>query len=207
MPLDLDPIGEAARQVLDDKYRAREIGLTNSRQVIRRSANAIRSIHRGEMDQALALMAEAADLQSEAFEALESHPDVLYAGFVLDASKEYAEARITFALAAGDEIPSPTDLGVAVAPYLNGLGEAVGEMRRRLLDLLRAGDLPTAETTLETMDTIVDFLAGLDYPDGMTSGLRRTTDVARALTERSRSDLTSTVVQDRLRLRLEQAGR
>jgi translin len=84
-------------------------------------------------------------------------------------------------------------------PYLHGLGEAVGELRRRLLDLLRAGDVERAETTLEAMDGIVDLLAEMDYPDGMTNGLRRTTDVARALVERSRSDLTATVVQERLR--------
>jgi translin len=75
----------------------------------------------------------------------------------------------------------------------------VGELRRRLLDLLRGGDVETAEATLKEMDDIVDLLAEMDYPDGMTNGLRRTTDVARSLVERSRSDLTATVVQERLR--------
>ena len=116
-----------------------------------------------------------------------------------DASKEYAEARLTAALAAGEELPLPDDIGVRAAPYLNGLGEAVGEMRRRMLDLLRAGDLDAAEIILEAMNTIHELLADLDYPDGMTGGLRRTTDVARALIERSRSDLTTTVIQERLR--------
>jgi translin len=68
-----------------------------------------------------------------------------------------------------------------------------------MLDLLRAEDLATAEGTLEAMDAVVEMLATIDYPDGMTGGLRRTTDVARALVERSRSDLTTTVVQERLR--------
>jgi translin len=84
-------------------------------------------------------------------------------------------------------------------PYLHGLGEAVGEMRRRMLDLLRAERIDEAEKMLEEMDRIVDLLAEIDYPDGMTSGLRRTTDVSRSLVERSRSDLTSTVIQERLR--------
>jgi translin len=86
-----------------------------------------------------------------------------------------------------------------VAAYLNGLGEAVGELRRRMLDLLRAGEIGAAEDALEAMDRIHELLADLDYPDGMTGGLRRTTDVARALIERSRSDLTTTVIQERLR--------
>jgi len=196
---DLSAMSAAVREVLDDKYRVREIGLTNSRQIIRRSANAIRSIHRGEMDAAVVLMEEAGTLLAETNRELEDHPDILYAGFVSDASKEYAEARLTAALAAGEELPLPDELGVRAAPYLNGLGEAVGEMRRRMLDLLRSGDLAAAETTLDAMNTIHDLMADLDYPDGMTGGLRRTTDVARALIERSRSDLTTTVIQERLR--------
>ena len=88
-------------------------------------------------------------------------------------------------------------------PFLHGLGEAVGECRRRLLDRLRAGELDEAESLLVMMDAVVDLLADLDYPDGMTSGLRRTTDVSRALVERSRSDLTATAVQERLRRDLE----
>jgi translin len=203
---DLTDLGTSVRAVLDDKYAAREIGLTNSRKIIRLSANAIRSLHRGERDRAEQLLAEAESLLTETDRALAGHHDILHAGFVADASKEYAEARLTAALAAGEELPLPDHLGVRVAPYLNGLGEAVGELRRRMLDLLRAGDLDAAESTLEAMETILELLADLDYPDGMTGGLRRTTDVARALIERSRADLTTTVVQERLRRDLSAAG-
>ena len=200
---DLDRVQAAASEILDDKYRARERGLTDSRKVIRASANAIRALHRGEAAAAGQLMEEAGTLLSGAFEVLSAHPDVLHAGFVHDASKEYAEARLTAALIAGDELPLPADLGVGVPAYLNGLGEAVGELRRRMLDLLRAGDVTEAERVLHVMDAVVELLASLDYPDGMTGGLRRTTDVSRALVERSRSDLTTTVVQERLRKQLE----
>jgi translin len=71
-----------------------------------------------------------------------------------------------------------------------------------LLDLLRAGEIDEAERRLVSMDRIVDLLAEIDYPDGMTNGLRRITDVARSLVERSRADLTATVVQERLRKQL-----
>ncbi len=196
--LDLSRVDAEARSDLDDKFAAREIALKNSRQIIRRSANAIRSLHRGEVAEADALMSQAAELLSESEAALIDHPDIRYAGFVNDAAKEYAEARITAALVAGDPLPTATDLGVDTAPYLNGLGEAVGELRRRLLDLLRGGDIAAAEQTLDQMSDMLDLLASLDYPDGMTGGLRRTTDVARALIERSRADLTTTVVQERL---------
>lgn len=196
---DLDQLEEAVRAEFDDKFAARERALALSRKVIRSSANAIRALHRGEISEAERLMDEAAALVAEAAEKLADHGDIRFAGFVDDAAKEYAEARCTYALAFGQEIPLPRELGVAVAPYLNGLGEAVGELRRRMLDLLRAEQLDEAEATLGAMETVHGLLAGLDYPDGMTGGLRRTTDVARALIERSRADLTATIVQERLR--------
>jgi len=201
--MDLDSIRESVTTSLDETHRAREVGLRNCRTIIRSSANAIRSLHRGEDETAEALMTEAGGLLAETTALLADHPDILHAGFVHDAAKEYAEARLTSALAAGEPLPSPDDLGMLAPAYLNGLGEAVGELRRRMLDLLRSGDLERAEATLATMDDVVEVLASLDYPDGMTGGLRRTTDIARSLVERSRSDLTTTIVQERLRLSLE----
>lgn len=198
----LDPLAEAVRREFDDKYAAREVGYGNSRRVIRLSANAIRALHRDEQEAAAALMDEAGALLREADAATTAHPDVRYAGFIGDASKEYAEARLTAAVFGGEPLPLPADIGVDAAPYLNGLGETVGEMRRRMLDRMRAGDLAEGERLLEGMDAICELLADLDYPDAMTGGLRRTTDVARALIERSRADLTNTVVQERLRRQL-----
>ncbi len=197
--VDLTELGEVARAELDAKFAARERALDLTRRLIRSSANAIRALHRGENETAARLMDEAGELVAEATEVLDEHPDILFAGFVHDAAKEYAEARLTYALAAGTPLPLPADLGVEIAAYLNGLGEAIGELRRRMLDLLRAERLAEAERTLEVMDSVHALLASLDYPDGMTGGLRRTTDVARSLIERSRADLTATIVQERLR--------
>jgi translin len=117
---------------------------------------------------------------------------------VQDAQKEYAEARIVRALIGEAPLPSPADLDIDEPIYLNGLGEAAGELRRRLLDLLRAGDVATAETTLAIMDDIFGLLVTVDYPDAVTHGLRRTTDLVRGVLERSRGDLTLTARQLRL---------
>lgn len=203
--MDLDSLRESVTTRLDETHSAREVGLRNCRTIIRSSANSIRAFHRGEADVAAGLVADAGALLAETVAVLADHPEILHAGFVHDAAKEYAEAVLTAALASGGPLPSPDELGVTVPAYLNGLGEAVGELRRRMLDLLRAGDLGTAESTLATMDDVVETLATVDYPDGMTGGLRRTTDVARALVERSRSDLTTTIVQERLRSSLERS--
>jgi translin len=178
-------LGEAAgglRARLDAKHQAREVGLRNARQAVRCSANAIRAAHRAELERADALLAEARELLEVASSVLAAHPDVLYAGFLQDAQKEYAEAP-------------PTDVGVGDAPYLNGLAETVGELRRHLLDVLRAGDVPRASALFAAMEEIHALLADLDYPDAITGNLRRSTDVARAIIERTRSDLTLTVIQ------------
>ena len=190
---------DQVRSILDARFAAREKGITGSRKVIRASANGIRALHRREWDKAADLISEAETLLKEITDALVDHPEMLHAGFVTDAAKEYAEARLTEAAFKDESFPTFEDLDMDPIPYLHGLGEAVGEMRRRMLDLLREERLAEAEATLEEMDNIVDFLAGVDYPDGMTNGLRRTTDVSRSLVERSRSDVTATVVQERLR--------
>ena len=200
--IELDRLTVPIRAELDAKFAAREVGYVKSREVIRSSANAIRSLHREQWDTADQLVVKAGATLQEVQGVLGDHPDILYAGFVHDAAKEYAEAAVCTALFRGRPLPTPTTLGIHPVAYLHGLGEAVGELRRRMLDRLRDGQLDVAEQCLVEMDQIVDLLGELDYPDGMTAGLRRTTDVSRALVERSRADLTNTVVQERLRAEL-----
>jgi len=201
--LDLEALETAVRAELDHKFAARELALKNCRKIIQAASKAIRALHRGDAAVADALIAEGRSLIDEAEAPLKDHRDIYHAGFFYDAVKEYAEAELTRALVLHQPLPLPSDLGLHAVPYLKGLGEAVGELRRRLLDQLRKGSLAEAEDTFGDMEIIHDLLAALDYPDGMTSGLRRTTDVARSLIERSRADLTSTIVQERLRRQLE----
>ena len=135
-------------------------------------------------------MEQAGEKVGTARAALSDHPDILYAGFVHDAQKEFAEASVTIALVQGEELPSPEALGVEYAAYLNGLGEAVGELRRYLLDSLRGGDMARCERLLGVMDDLYSLMVTIDYPDALTGGLRRTTDVTRGILEKTRGDLT-----------------
>lgn len=201
--LDLSALEAEVRAELDEKFAARELALKNCRKIIQASSKAIRALHRGDLEDADVLLASGRALIEEAEAPLADHQGIYHAGFFYDAVKEYAEAELTKALILHKPLPLPHDLGLHAVPYLKGLGEAVGELRRRLLDQLRKGKLSEAERTFEDMETIHHLLAALDYPDGMTSQLRRTTDVARSLIERSRADLTTTIVQERLRKQLE----
>ena len=178
-----------AQQHLTLKHQARERALPKSRQAIRNAANAIRAAHRADFPQAEKLLGESGRLLSEMAADLRGHLDIYYAGFVADAQKEYAEAAITVALIRGQAVPMPGTLGVEWAPYLNGLGEAVGELRRSILDRMRQGRLEGCEQLLQQMDDVYLLLTTLDFPDAITGNLRRTTDSVRGILEKTRGDL------------------
>ena len=133
-----------------------------------------------------------------------SHPDIFYVGFVQDAQKEYVEANATLAFITAAPLPLPQELGIAYAPYLNGLGETIGEMRRYLLDSLRREDTSRCEELLDLMDQIHTELFTMDFPEAITGGLRRTTDAMRGILERTRGDLTTALHQRGLEQRLTQ---
>jgi len=188
--VDLDDTSEGIRRRFDARMEARERALPASRQAIRACANAIRAIHRGELERAHRLMDEARTAIDEGLRAASANPEILYAGYLQDAQKEYAEARITEAVVTGaSERPSPEELGVEDAPYLNGMAEAIGEARRHILDLLRHGKVAEGEAVLSAMDDMYYVLVSMDYPDAITGNLRRSTDVARSLIEKTRGDL------------------
>ncbi len=186
---------------------ARERALSASRRAIRSSANAIRAIHREEPEAAHRLMEEARAAIEDGMAAVRDHPDVLFAGFLQDAQKEYVEARVTEVVIDGGEVPTPDELGVQLAPYLNGMAEAIGEARRHILDLLRKGEVARSEAMLRSMEEIYYLLVSMDYPDAITGNLRRTTDVARSIMEKTRGDLSLSIVQRDLRDALERHAR
>lgn len=193
---------EMVKKEMDTENAAREQGLKLSRESIRLSANSIRAAHRGERDECQRLLEASAETMGRAQSALDPHPRIYYAGFLQDAEKEYSEARATRALIEGEDLPLPDELGVGIAPYLNGLGEAVGELRRHVLDLMRTGNLDRGEELLGTMDDIFFLLTSVDYPDALTGGLRRTTDIVRGILERTRGDLTNAIRQNNLERRI-----
>ncbi len=194
---------EAVRNELEAASAAREVALAACRRTIRACGNAIRATHRRDSATATALADDAAAALGQAHDALRPYPALAAAGPLHDAEKEYAEARITAALVDDDGLPSHVSLGVSAAAWLNGLAEAASELRRHLLDRLRDGDLARGETLLGVMGDVYDTLVTIDFPDAVTGGLRRTTDALRAVLERTRGDLTTTLLQARLQAAIE----
>lgn len=191
----ISTIGERILTDLEGVNAARERALAESRQIVRLSANTIRAVHRHDFDEADGLLAEARRMNNGLAELLADYPQIYWAGYMRDAQKEFAEASTVLAIVAGRDLPGPDDIGVEDSVYLNGLGEAAGEMRRYALDAMRRWDLDRAEQVLSVMDDIYSLLVTVDYPDAVTGGLRRTTDMVRGVLERTRGDLTVALQQ------------
>ncbi|MCX7912132.1 MAG: haloacid dehalogenase [Dehalococcoidales bacterium] len=199
----LDPIAEELRRTLISRDEAREKLIPLCREVIRHSSVAIRAVHRREFALAGEALGQARGLLNEAWKIAGEHGDAGISGLIRDAEKEFAEASITLAIVEGRGFMPPGELGVDVISYLHGMGEAVGELRRYLLDAMRRGDLSRGEELLGVMDDIYNVLVTMDFPDGLTGGLRRTTDVARGVLENMRRDLTLAMRQKELESRLD----
>ncbi len=201
----LEAIAEKIRLYFSTKDAARENILRLCREITRYSANAIRTVHRQENAKAEQLLGSAHVLLEELnHNILNKHNDLRHAGFVHDAQKEFAEGSITLAIVTGKSLPDPETLGVSYPAYLNGLGEAVGELRRYLLDSLRRNDLSRCEELLAIMDEIYATLVTMDFPEAITYGLRRTSDAVRGILEKTRGDLTLALRQKELEEKLEQ---
>ena len=200
----LDQICEEIRQDFENKTALRDEALRNARQCIKHASLAIRAVHRSEEPEAreeLRLCRELADNLRETLKV--SHPELYYAGYTQDALKEYCEAELTVAMILGESLPTPEMLNAENPAYLNGLAETLGELRRRCLDLLRPGYNNEVERLLKLMDEVFTQLVTMDYPDAITEGLRRRTDLARGIIERTRADITVAFREDQLAKKLD----
>lgn len=194
----LDQIAEQIHLDFDALTGARDEALTRARALTRACALSIRAVHRDEVDVIQTHLNEACQLATELRNGLGNYPALFFAGYTQDALKEFAEASITCALIRHESLPTPEELNLPSHTYLNGLAESVGEMRRRCLDMLRQDNSAEAERMLANMDDIFSILVTMDYPDAITNGLRRQTDVARAIIERTRGDVTFSLRGEKL---------
>lgn len=186
----LENIADRIRQKFDVRTAMRDQALAQARQLTRACSLAIRAVHRDDKETMETQLTQAHKLADKIRAELASHADLYYAGYTQDALKEFVEANVTCALIQSQGLQTPEELGVEDSTYLNGLAEVVGELRRRILDILRHGYSQEAEKLLSHMDDIYSVLVTMDYPDAITNGLRRQTDLARSIIEKTRGDIT-----------------
>jgi translin len=198
MPQKLEEIADKIHQSFDLCTEERDRALAQARTLTRHCAHAIRAVHRDENSLARQHLDDARNLVQSLRDNLVDMPELFYAGYTQDALKEYAEAALVYALINNNDFPAPEDLLLEPATYLQGLAEAVGELRRRILDMLLKDNADEAKRLLNEMDDIYAILVTMDYPDAITGGLRRLTDVARSIIERTRGDFALSLRQERL---------
>lgn len=197
--MDFEELAQKVNQELQAKNQAREEALPFARQTIRASSSSIKAAHQAKFELAEDLLNKAKDKLKRCDDLLSDYPDIYFAGFLQDAQKEFVEAQTTFSLILGKPVPGPDELNVGYPSYLKGMGEAVGELRRHILDIVREGNLERGERFLKAMDEIYYLLVSFDYPEAIIPGLRRINDIARSIMERTRGDLTNAISQDNLK--------
>lgn len=202
-----DRIVSDLKPAMEAMHRKREEALGLCRSAIQTASRSIRHVHRRQFEEASRLLEEGWSLLARAREALRDHPALFFAGYLQDAEKEMIEAAAVIGIVKGDRLPHPSETGVEITSYLNGMGEAASECRRYVLDEMRTGSLVEAERILGAMEMIYDDLIGFDYADSLTGGLRRTCDALRGVIERTRGDLTLTASQRELLEELRRNGR
>lgn len=202
MSINFESLSDVIRESFERKNKIRDEALSQSRNLTRHAARAIRAIHREDEELAQEHLAEADKLASALREGLSEDPDLYFSGYAQDALKEYCEAYLTVATILNQDWPTPKDLNVEYATYLNGMSEVVGEIRRRIMDIMRQGHSQEVERLLDVMDDIYAQLVTMDFPDALTYGLRRRTDIARSIIERTQADVTVSYRQQQLEKRI-----
>lgn len=200
----LKEISILIRENFEVKDKIREEGLKISREIVRECRTASFALHAENFEKA----GNSIEMAGKALKKLESrfegHADIYHAGFVEHAQQEYTEVVVLYSLLKDNgktqNLPSPDELKVEYAAYLNGLGDVVGELRRHVLDLIREDSFEKAEVFLGIMENIHAALMDFDYPDAITGGLRRKTDVSRSLIEKTRGDVVNSIQQKKLEL-------
>lgn len=193
-------ITDSIRETLTALNTSRDMAVTSSRELIRHCSEAIRAIHRRDWEQADTKLDTVRTLADKIRQEVADYPELYHTGYTQDALKEVAEAFITYAIIREKPIPTPESLRVEASTYLKGLAEAATELRRFILDIMRRtdGHSDEAERLLGWMDAVYDQLVTFDFPDALTHGLRRQTDIVRGVLERTRGDLTHSLRQQRL---------
>ena len=186
---------------LDEIDNDREEILKISRHMIRNCSVAIKSIHRKEYNIYQDKIKEIKLNHTKLLEIVEKNPHA-FSRFLKTPEQEYVEAICLYAIINKKDLPDPTDYNFSDVNYLLGLADVIGELRRFILDKIRIGEIDDLDQLLDDMEDIYSHLFSLDYPKGITQDLRRKTDIARGIIEKTRGDISLTIQMNQLKKHL-----
>jgi translin len=169
------------RGYLDERDMEREKLIVISRDVIRLSGNAIVLIEKGDFKGAEENINKMKELVEVFLSELKNFPELYYSGIAYNMLTEYAEAILLFHIMNENNIISYKEMNISPVPYLLGLGDVIGEIRRVIIDMIRKEDFENAWKLFEIMEEVFFQLSNMDYPDALVPGLRHKVDTARRL--------------------------
>ena len=186
---------ERLKNHFDAVDSVRETAYLSARDLRRLSVQMVRDLQRNKPVDYVQVLAECKTL------ALTLSGSEYKFGFMEEALQEYSEAALTYAFLHNLPAPTQEELGCTERTYLMGLADAISELRRGVLNLLREDDLDTATRLFDLMDRLFHGIMVFDHTDAVLP-LRRKQDALRAVLERTRADLTTIICQKRLENKL-----
>ena len=183
----------------DNLNEIREQSLSTSREIVRDCSKSIRYMHRNDAKGSEEYINSAKDKIEKLNSLCREVSEISYAGYILDAEREFVEAVMFYSFEVNGTLEPFENFNVHASSYIQGIGDTIGEWRRKALEHLRSLEIAEAEKYLNIMEESIGILNELDYPDALTGGLRRYADNARSIIERTRSDITNAFINESLR--------
>lgn len=185
---ELEEYLNSIEEKLNVRFDNKEKLLLMSRELIRLCGETISLSHRQKKEEALKKFSQALQKAKELQQITSQYPDLEY-GDIITSFQELAEASIVISMYFGEKLRLPSELGISDAYYILGIADAIGEMRRAVLEFLRKGDINKAEEFFNVMEDLYEDLWKLEYPKSLVPGLRQKIDALRRILEETRHDL------------------
>ena len=199
----LEDIISKIQVYIDDKDSIRETSLKYARTVIIHCRKAIQLIHQHKMQQAEELIKKASATLAELYDVTKDHADLSKAGYVENAAQEFVEAQCFYNILHHEALPDPDAIQTTYTAYLMGLCDVVGELRRKALDMVLAGEQKDAQQYLVIMEDIYAAILRFDYPSSLIP-IKRKQDIARNLIEKTRGELAVASCEQRIEYRTDE---
>lgn len=113
------------------------------------------------------------------YDDIKRYPELLYSNTFYSIATEYVEALQLYSIIREQKVLSLEDLGVHPIPYLLGLVDVIGELKRISLELVRKNKFEESYRFLEIAEELYKTLSTFSYPNALLPGFRRKLDIIR----------------------------
>jgi translin len=183
---------ETAEKDLTSLQEKRNALLTKRRAVIVDCAKGIRCVHKHEMGEAKKKLAEAKEKLGYLEKTVKKNPSMSY--LLTLCYQETVELEVLVHVIEKKELP---ELDVPPDAYLLGVLDALGELKRRAMDLLMQGKYDEAMDLYEKMEEIYYSMEGYSFPNSIVEGFKHKQDVMKRVLERLHETLTTAKIHSR----------